>query len=210
MAVELRVLGPVEFRVDGQVVEVGHARQRCVLAVLVVEANRVVTVEQLLDRVWADRLPHKARQLVSTYVSRLRTVLAGKVAIVRQSGGYVLRVDPDAVDLHRFRLLVAQAHGAPRALALLEEAAGLWRGEAFEGLDSPWIATVREGLARERFTADLDRADLALAHGRHAELTTELEKRAEAHPLDERVAGQLMLALYRGGRQAEALLRFDG
>lgn len=209
--VELRVLGQVELRVGGRVVEIGHARQRCVLAVLLVEANRVVTVEQLLDRVWADRLPHKARQVASNYVSRLRQVLAGEVEIVRQSGGYVLRTDPEAVDLHRFRRLVEQARredGAP-ALALLEEGAGLWRGEAFEGLDSPWINAVREGLARERFAADTDRADLALALGRHAELCAELTARADAHPLDEHVAGQLMLALYRTGRQAEALLRFD-
>lgn len=131
MAIELRVLGHVELRVDGRSVGVGHARQRCVLAVLLVEANRVVTVEQLLDRVWADRLPYKARQVASNYVSRLRTVLAGEVTIVRQGGGYVLNVDPEAVDLHRFRRLVEQARGLDdaQALALLEEAAGLWRDQ---------------------------------------------------------------------------------
>ncbi len=212
MALELRVLGPVELRVDDRVVEVGHARQRCVLAVLLVEANRIVTAEQLLDRVWADQLPYKARQVASNYVSRLRRVLAGEVAIVRQGGGYVLQVDPEAVDLHRFRALVNRARGrsGARALALLEEAAGLWRGEAFDGLDTPWIAAVRESLARERFAADLDRADLALEQGKHAVSCAELAERADTHPLDERVARQLMLALYRNGRQAEALLRFDG
>ncbi|MBM7858616.1 AfsR/SARP family transcriptional regulator [Lentzea nigeriaca] len=211
MAIELRVLGQVELRIDGRLVEVGHARQRCVLAVLLVEANRVVTVEQLLDRVWGDRLPYKARRVASNYASRLRRVLAGEASIVRQGGGYVLRVDPEVVDLHRFRMLVEQARGSDdeRALALLEEAAGLWRGEAFEGLDTPWITAVREGLARERFAVDVDRVDLALARGRHAELCAELAERADAHPLDERVAGQLMLALYRNGRQAEAFLRFE-
>ncbi|MEV5721154.1 BTAD domain-containing putative transcriptional regulator [Amycolatopsis mediterranei] len=211
MAIELRVLGPVEFRVDGRVVEVGHARQRCVLAVLLVEANRVVTVEQLLDRVWADRLPFKARQVASNYVSRLRGVLAGEVTIGRRGGGYVLQVDPEAVDLHRFRMLVTRARGrsGARAPALLEEAAGLWQGEAFDGLDTPWIAALRESLARERFAADLDRVDLALEQGGDAALCAELAERAEAHPLDERVARQLMLALYRNGRQAEALFRFD-
>ncbi|MDX3187301.1 BTAD domain-containing putative transcriptional regulator [Streptomyces sp. MN03-5084-2B] len=209
--VELRVLGPVELRVDDRLVEVGHARQRCVLAVLLVEANRVVTVEQLLDRVWSERLPHKARQVASNYVSRLRHVLAGEVAIVRQGGGYVLQVDPEAVDLHRFRLLVKRARerSGARALRLLEEAARLWQGEVFDGLDTPWIAAVRESLARERFAADLDRVDLALAQGRHAALCAELAERAAAHPLDERVVRQLMLALYRNGRQAEALLRFE-
>ncbi|MFC3896811.1 BTAD domain-containing putative transcriptional regulator [Lentzea rhizosphaerae] len=211
MPVGLHVLGQVELRVDGRLVEIGHARQRCVLAVLLVEANRVVTTEQLLDRVWADRLPYKARQVASNYVSRLRRLLAGEVPIVRQGGGYVLQVDPEAVDLHRFRRLVKQARGgdAAKSLALLEEAAGLWRGEAFEGLDTPWIAAVREGLARERFAADVDRVDLALAQGRHAALCAELSERADAHPLDERVTGQLMLALYRNGRQADALFRFD-
>lgn len=211
MAVELRVLGDVEAWREDRRIELGHARQRCVFAVLVVEANRVVTVEQLLDRVWADRLPHRARRVASTYVSRLRRVLAGDVAIVRRGGGYVLEVDPELVDLHRFRRLVEQARGLPgaRALALLVEAAGLWRGEAFEGLDTWWLATLREGLARERFSADLDRVDLALAQGRHQALCAELAERSEAYPVDERVAGQLMLALYRSGRQAEALLRFE-
>ncbi|MBE8516881.1 winged helix-turn-helix domain-containing protein [Amycolatopsis sp. H6(2020)] len=212
MAIELRVLGQVELRVDDRSVELGHARQRCVFAVLLAEANRVVTVEQLLHRVWADRLPYKARQVATNYVSRLRRVLAGEAAIVRQGGGYVLQVDPEAVDLHRFRRLVKRARGrsGAAALALLEAAAGLWRGEAFDGLDTPWIAAVREGLARERFAADLDRVDLALEQGGHAALCAELADRADAHPLDERVARQLMLALYRNGRQAEALLRFDG
>ncbi|WP_191298882.1 AfsR/SARP family transcriptional regulator [Lentzea cavernae] len=206
---ELRVLGQVEVLVDGRPVEIGHARQRCVLAVLLVDANRVVTVEQLLDRVWAERLPHRARQVATNYVSRLRRVLAGGAEIARLGGGYVLRVDPEDVDLHRFRRLVGQAREREDALELLEEAAGLWRGEAFEGVDSPWIAAVRESLARERFAADADRVDLALAQGGHAALITELVGRADAHPLDERVAGQLMLALHRNGRQADALARFD-
>ncbi|GAA1306451.1 AfsR/SARP family transcriptional regulator [Saccharothrix xinjiangensis] len=211
MAVELRVLGQVELLVDGRPVEVGHARQRCVLAVLLVEANRVVTPEQLVERVWAGRLPHKARQVVTNYVSRLRRALPGEAVIARRGGGYSLEVDPASVDLHRFRLLVARARGQgdARALALLEEASRLWRGEAFEGLDAPWLAAVREGLARERFAADVDRVDLALARGRHAELCAELAERADAHPLDERVAGQLVLALHRSGRREEALARFE-
>lgn len=211
VTVEFHVLGQVEVWIDGRPVDVGHARQRCVLAVLVVEVNRVVTVEQLLDRVWGDRLPHRARQVASTYVSRLRRLLNGHAPIARRGGGYVLEADPQSVDLHRFRRLLEQARTSDgaRALALLEDAARLWRGEAFEGLDTPWIAVVREGLARERFAADAERVDLALAQGRHATLSAELIERADAHPLDERVAAQLMLALYRSGRQAEALTRFE-
>ncbi|GAB2960570.1 AfsR/SARP family transcriptional regulator [Saccharothrix stipae] len=212
MGAELRVLGQVELRVDGRVVEVGHAQQRCVLAVLLVEANRVVTIEQLLDRAWAGRLPYKARQVASSYVSRLRRVLtpAGDVAIVRRGGGYVLEVDPEAVDLHRFRHLVQQARGAgdAPALALLEEAAGLWQGEPFAGLDTPWLAAVRTGLEREHIAARLDRIDVALRCGRHTEVLPELSALADQDAVDERVAAQFMLALHRAGRTTDALAHY--
>ncbi|MBM7857313.1 DNA-binding SARP family transcriptional activator/tetratricopeptide (TPR) repeat protein [Lentzea nigeriaca] len=211
MGAELRVLGQVELWVDGRFVQVGHARQTCVLAVLVVEANRVVTMEQLLNRVWADRLPYKARSVASNYVSRLRRVLAGELAVVRRAGGYVLEVDPEAVDLHRFRRLVRQASSADddaRALALLEEAAGLWRGEPFAGLDTPWLAAVRTGLERERIAARLDRVDVALRCGRHTEVLPELFALAEQEDVDERVAAQFMLALHRAGRTTDALAHY--
>ncbi|GAA3873467.1 BTAD domain-containing putative transcriptional regulator [Saccharothrix violaceirubra] len=212
MTGELRVLGQVEVLVDGTHVDLGHARQRCVLAVLAVEANRVVPTDQVVDRVWGDHPPRRARQLVSNYLSLLRRLLAGAgvdgVAIERRGGGYVLLVDPRRVDLHRFRRLVADARAQTdqaRALELFEQATAAWRGEALAGLDTPWIATVREGLVRERFAADTDRLDLALRLGRHTALLPELTGRADAHPLDERVAAQLMLALYRAGRPTEAL-----
>ncbi|MFT7871254.1 MULTISPECIES: AfsR/SARP family transcriptional regulator [Amycolatopsis] len=208
----MSVLGPVELRVDGRVLEVGHARQRCVLAVLLVEVNRVVTTEQLLDRVWADRLPHKARQVASNYVSRLRRALtsAGDVAVLRRGGGYVLETDPESVDLHRFHRLVEHARGRedPQALALLEEAAGLWRGEPFAGLDTPWLAAVRTSLERERVAARLDRVDVALRCGRHTEVLPELLALADQDVLDERVAAQLMLALHRAGRTVDALAHY--
>ncbi|WP_245848392.1 AfsR/SARP family transcriptional regulator [Lentzea kentuckyensis] len=204
------MLGPVELRVGGRVVEVGHARQRCVLAVLLVEANQVVTTEQLLDRVWADRLPHKARAVASNYVSRLRQVLAGEVAVVRRGGGYVLEVDPEAVDLLRFRRLIRQARTADdaQALMLLEEATGLWRGEPLAGLNTPWLAAVRTGLEREHIAARLDRVEVALRCGRHAEILPELFALAEQESLDERVAAQFMLALHRAGRTTDALAHY--
>ncbi|MEU4524607.1 BTAD domain-containing putative transcriptional regulator [Amycolatopsis sp. NPDC024027] len=212
MATELRVLEQVELRVDGRLVEVGHARQRCVLAVLVVEANRIVTMEQLLERVWADRLPYKARQVASNYVSRLRQVLTptGDIAVVRRRGGYMLEVDPEAVDLHRFRRLVQQARSADdaRALALLEEATGLWRGEPFAGLDTPWLTVLRTGLEREHLAARLDRVDVALRCGRHTEVLPELFALAEQEDVDERVAAQFMLALHRAGRTSDALIHY--
>ncbi|MBB5960627.1 DNA-binding SARP family transcriptional activator, partial [Saccharothrix tamanrassetensis] len=212
MTVELRVLGQVEVLVDGTRVDLGHARQRCVLAVLVVEAGRVVATDELVDRIWGGRPPRRARQLVSNYLSLLRHLLADagvdEVVIQRRGGGYVVLVDPERVDVHLFRRLVdgARAEGDQgRALQLLERAAGLWRGEVLAGLDTPWIASVRQGLELERFAADTDRLDLALRLGRHTALLPELTDRATAHPLDERVTAQLMLALYRAGRQADAL-----
>ncbi|WP_323055936.1 AfsR/SARP family transcriptional regulator [Lentzea sp. NEAU-D7] len=210
MATELRVLGQVELRVDGQPVEVGPARQRCVLAILVVEANRLVTVEQLLERVWADQVPHRARSVARNYVSRLRQALTGEVTVVRRGGGYVLEVDPEAVDLLRFRHLVQQARSADdaRALTLLEEAAGLWRGEPFAGLDTPWLAAVRTGLEQERIAARLDHVDVALRCGRHTEVLPELFALAEQEDVDERVAAQFMLALHRAGRTTDALAHY--
>lgn len=208
-----RVLGEVEASVGSDRVVLGHARQRCVLAVLLVEANLVVTTDQLVDRVWGDRPPLRVRQVVSNYVSRLRQQLPtnGGVELQRRGGGYALLVEPSRIDLHHFRHLVRRARDEPddqRALELLEQATALWSGEAFADLDVPWIAAVREGLAMEKFTADADRIDLALRLGRHAGLMPELTARAAARPLDERVAGQLMLAHYHAGCQAEALAEF--
>ncbi|MGM1062661.1 BTAD domain-containing putative transcriptional regulator [Saccharothrix sp. Mg75] len=212
---ELRLLGNVEGLVDGERLEVGHARQQCVLVVLLIEVNRVVTVQQFVDRVWADDPPRRAREVVSSYLSRLRKVLTvddRPAPIRRRSTGYVLEMDESAVDLHLFRELVGLARSQAdesRAVTLLERASRLWRGPACAGLDTPWINTVREELERERFSADVDRVDLRLRSGNHVELLPELTARAREHPLDERVAGQLMLALHRGGRQAEALLHYD-
>ncbi|MGM1062660.1 BTAD domain-containing putative transcriptional regulator [Saccharothrix sp. Mg75] len=217
MTVELRLLGQVELLVDGSRVDLGHARRRCVLAALLADANEVVTTDQVVDRVWGEQPPHRARQLVSNYLSHLRQALvaadiAGAVTIERRGGGYVLLTDADQVDVHRFRGLVAQARTtaeASRALDLLGQARALWRGGALADLDTPWAVAVREGLELERFAADAERLDLALRLGRHAEVLPELTLRATTHPLDERVAAQLMLASYRGGRQAEALALYQ-
>jgi DNA-binding SARP family transcriptional activator/DNA-binding transcriptional ArsR family regulator len=213
MGVVFGVLGDVEAWMDGERVDLGHARQRCVLAVLLWEADRVVSVDQLVERVWAERAPKRARTTLYGYLHRLRKLLpAGdEPAIVRRSGGYVLAIDPMAVDVHRFTELVRRARTAPdvrESIASFNEALALWRGDAFAGLDIPWLDAVRAGLDRQRLAAELDRNDLALQQGRHAELVTTLPGLAAAHPLDERLAGQLMLALYRGGRQAEALQHY--
>jgi DNA-binding SARP family transcriptional activator len=208
------VLGDVEVRVDGRLVEAGHARQRSVLAVLLAEANHVVPVAQLVDRVWGDQPPPRARDTLYNYLSRLRHVL-GPVPdadLARRSGGYVLTIDQAAVDLHRFHQLAAEARAIDdqeQALAVLERALSLWRGEAFAGLDTPWLSGLRESLEQARFAAELDCTDLQLRQGQHGWLLNEIAMRAEAHPLDERVAGQMMLALYQSGRQADALDYFN-
>jgi len=213
MAVEFRLLGDVEVWVDGRLVDVGHARQRGVLVALLVEANRPVPADLLLDRMWTGRLPQRARNALSGYVSRLRQLLpAADVTIARQPGGYRLTVDPMAVDLHRFDYLVGLARtttGEDEAGALFEQALGLWRGDAFGTLETPWLETVRASLEAQRLGAELDRNDLALRRGRHAALEGELAAKTAAYPENERLAGQLMLALYRCGRQADALHHYE-
>lgn len=212
MAVEFRLLGSVELRIDGRRVDAGPAQQRCVLVALLVEADEPVSADQLVERVWGGRLPHRARETLRSYLSRLRRVLTtGGVDIVRRSGGYVLTADRATVDLHRFRELVAQARtaGDPEvATSLFDRALGLWHGEAFAGLDTQWLSGVRNALDAERIAAELDHTDLLLRRGRHGDLLATLSTLATERPLDERLAGQLMLALYRSGRQADALDHF--
>ncbi|MDX1878278.1 BTAD domain-containing putative transcriptional regulator [Mycolicibacterium sp. 141076] len=210
MAVEFRVLGDVEVLVDDRRLDVGHARQRCVLVALLVDVNRPVSSDQLIDRVWADEPPHKARNALAAYISRLRQLFSETdgVQIVRGPAGYALQADPRTVDVHLFRDTLGRARTAPNpaeAAGLFDTALRLWRGEPFATIDTPWANEVRGSLEAERFSAVLDRNDAALGAGRHGEFLNELTTTLQAHPLDERVAGQLMLAQYRCGRQAAAL-----
>jgi DNA-binding SARP family transcriptional activator len=208
--VEFAVLGDIEVRAGGRRVDVGHERQQCVLAALLVDAGRPVPAERLLDRVWGQCAPQRARGALHSYLSRLRRILEelDGPAIARRPAGYVLETDPMTVDLHRFRRLVTRARAAAPAAdahALFEQALALWCGEPFGALDNPWLAELRAVLHRERLFAEADRNDAALAAGRHAGLLADLSVRANADPFDERLAGQLMLTLYRCGRQADAL-----
>ncbi|HEX2213231.1 MAG TPA: BTAD domain-containing putative transcriptional regulator, partial [Mycobacterium sp.] len=143
------------------------------------------------------------------YLSRLRTLLAGgDVEIVRGPAGYMVTADQNTVDLHLFRNLVASARTCSDPLEALRhyhQALGLWRGEPFTAMDTPWYADLRSSLVAERLAALLDRNDAALHVGRHTEILAELETALHAHPLDERLAGQMMLAQSRSGRQADAL-----
>lgn len=214
MAAEFRLLGDVQATVNGEPVDLGHARQRCVLAVLLIEVNQVVSTDELIFRSWGGRLPARARSTLYSYLSRLRRALsaAADVHLTRRSGGYILLADPDRVDLHRFRRLAGEARAASgdeQAAALFDAALRLWHGPAFRGLDTPWLRGVRTCLSQERLAAGLDSADRLLRLREHAALVTELMARLAEHPLNERLVGQLMLALYRSGRQAEALQRYQ-
>lgn len=209
MSVEFRLFGEVEALVNGQRLDVGHARQRCVLASMLVDVNRPVSVDQLVDRVWADQPPSRARNALAGYLSRLRALLAGgNVAITRGPAGYTLTADRDRVDLHLFRRMADAARAAAEpgeATTRFQQALALWRGDPFSGMETPWFADMRNALVAERLSVFLDRNDAALQAGRHTEIIAELESALHAHPLDERLAGQTMLAQFRSGRQADAL-----
>ncbi|RKS09254.1 DNA-binding SARP family transcriptional activator [Nocardiopsis sp. Huas11] len=218
MTVEISVLGDIETRIGGRTVDLGHMRRQSVFLGLLADANQLVPVDRLIDRVWGQHPPGSALPSLYSYVSRLRTALApagGDAMVERRPGGYVLSLSDDAlhaVDLHRFRRLTSLARDSPAedaSLGLLEEALSLWRSDAFGLLDTPWVNTFREGLHLERFRAELDRNDLLLRQGRQAALLGDLLSLAERHPLDERLIGQLMLTLYREGRAAQALQHYE-
>ncbi|HEY3611752.1 MAG TPA: BTAD domain-containing putative transcriptional regulator [Pseudonocardiaceae bacterium] len=208
--VEFRLLGEIELRIDNAVADIGSVRQRCVLATLLIDANRTVSANLLVERVWAGhRYPNRPTSVLQTYVSLLRKALApaASATITRHSGGYQLNVDEQAVDLHQFRGLVRLARTGDDAdrTARFEQAIGLWRGLPFADLDTPWINAVRATLTNERHAVELDLTDIRLRQGQHAALLAALSDRVATYPLDERLGGQYMTALYRSGRQADAL-----
>jgi len=214
---EFRVLGPVEVLADGKALEIGRPRQRCVLAVLLAEPNRVVPTSRLIDRVWGEDPPASARNVLYGHVGRLKAALTRfedgdqEVDLSRRSGGYLLSVDPGAVDLHRFRHLVASARRSEddhHAATLLGEAYTLWRGPAFADAPSSWLLDLRTTLENERLSTVLDRNESFIRLNRHAEILGELRELALCQPLDEHVARQLIIALYRSGKQAEALAAY--
>src|SRR5260370_22709896 len=208
---EYRVLGPLEVGDDGRSSPGAGAKQRTVLAVLPVNANHVVSRDKLIDELWGDHPPETAVQSLQNYVSNLRKLLPPD-ALLSRPPGYVLQLAPDELDVRCFEHLLANGHealaqGDPgRAAAVLREALALWRGPAlaefaFEPFAQPEIG--RLGDLRLVRVEERIEADLALA--RHADLIGELEALIAENPHRERLRGQLMLALYRSGRQAEAL-----
>ncbi|WP_328611040.1 tetratricopeptide repeat protein [Amycolatopsis sp. NBC_00345] len=212
MPVAFRILGDTEVLIDGEQRAIGHSRQRNVLIALLADANHAVTVEQLVERVWGEGAPHRPVSTLYTYVSRLRRALAGidEIAIAKQGGGYVLRVDPMCVDLHVFQSLVAKAAVSDDVsrLALLDQALALWRGPMPDGPDTTWFVELREHAHRQRWTATLDRTDLALrGHGQTVSLP-DLTMLVQKHPVDERLAGQFMIALDQSGNRGHALQHY--
>lgn len=210
-------MGPVLAYSAGRRVDLGPAKQRCVLAVLLLEAGHVVPLEQLLYRVWGENPPRTARSTLYSYVTRIRGVLreftgtSEDADVVRHAGGYVLDVPRDRVDIHRFRRLTEAARTADNDLAggLLRAALELWKDEALSGLSGEWADGTRVRLEAERVAAALSYNDLRLRQGMHTELVPELRGLTALHPLDERLAEQLMTALYRSGHQAEALEAYE-
>jgi DNA-binding SARP family transcriptional activator len=204
---KFRLLGPLEVLESDRPVPLGRGRQRALFALLLIHANEVVSTDRLIDELWGEAPPRTALKSVQVYVSRLRKEL-GDGRLVTKPPGYVLRADPYEIDVGRFERLVAEADGAdrPGAADTLRAALELWRGPALADVAyEPFAQAEIARLEELRAAATEKRIDADLACGRHAELIGELESLVAQHPLWERLRSQLMLALYRSGRQADAL-----
>jgi DNA-binding SARP family transcriptional activator/class 3 adenylate cyclase/ABC-type glycerol-3-phosphate transport system substrate-binding protein len=210
---EFRLLGPLEVTDGGREVTLGGPRQRLVLAHLLLAANRIVTMEELIERVWDEDPPHAARNTIQSYVSHLRAAL-GPDRIEGRTPGYVLHAEPDELDVLRFEQLLRRSRRRlatePReAAAAIDEALELWRGSPLSDLaDAPSLVGEIARLQELRTNAVEDLLAARLAVGEHAEVLPDLERLVAEHPLRERLWNHLVLARYRSGRQAEALEGF--
>ena len=207
---QFRILGPVELWRDGQPVALAP-KQQVVLAALLLHANQVVPAGWLVEQLWGTQPPATARKTLQSLVLRLRRALPPGTLLTREPG-YLLRVEADQLDLSCFQQLVGEAATAAaegdsgRAAQRLREALALWRGPALAGVDSDALQQTEVPRLEELRLGALEaRVDAELRLGRHAELVGELRALVAEHPLRERFWEQLMLALYRAGRQAEAL-----
>ena len=208
--IHARLLGPLELQQDQAAIALGRPAQRALLARLLLDANRTVAVDHLVDDLWGEDAPASAVKMIQIHVSNLRKVLPSGMLVTRPPG-YALEIQPEDVDLVRFERLrkegrAALARGsAAEAADSLRDALALWRGPALAEFDEPF-AVVESARLEELHLACLeDRIEADLALGRHAALVGELEALVARNPLRERPRGQLMLAQYRSGRQAEAL-----
>jgi predicted ATPase/DNA-binding SARP family transcriptional activator len=209
--IEFRTLGELEVWDAGQPLELRGAVQRSVLALLLLRANVIVRVDELVDELWGEAAPPSAAKMVQNAVSKLRKGGLASVLVTR-AGGYVLHVDPDSVDAFRFQRLLQQARealaaGSPTtAEELLEEANALWRGPPFADLAAERFTQLEIARLEElRLEAAECAVEAGFALGRHQELAQTLETLVAQHPVRETLRQQLMLSLYRSGRQAEAL-----
>jgi DNA-binding SARP family transcriptional activator len=214
---EFRILGPLEVVGDRGPVRLGGTRQRATLAILLLSANRVVSVDSIVEDLYADAAPVTALKQVQRQISELRKALGSVSVIETRSPGYMIRLSPGQLDLSTFERLAAEAAEAfsaddPRQAAnLLRQALGLWRGDPLSDLTYESFAQAPiERLQELRLAALEQRIDADLALGRHNELIAELEQLVQAHPVREQLHAQLMQALYRSGRQAEALAAYRG
>jgi DNA-binding SARP family transcriptional activator len=213
---ELRILGSIELWTGSALADIGPARQRSILGALLVDPERPVPLESLVDRVWGDRPPAGVRNVVHTYVTRLRRALARASAelpepidLVRSPAGYLVLVDLGAVDLVRFRRLLKSAQqeglGNEERSALLQQALHMWRGDALGGMHSDWAARVRETLRQLHHETLSQWADVEIRLGRPGAVLAELRAALLTDPLSEQLCERLMLALYLEGRSVDAL-----
>lgn len=213
--VEFAVLGPVEVRIEGRALSLGGPKQRALLALLLLNRNEVVSRDRLIDSLWGERAPASAQRSLDTYVSRLRA-LVGSDRVERHPPGYLIRVEPGEFDVDRFEALLERGREAAAtgdsaaARDELRAALNIWRGRALADLESAsFAAEESERLEERRLLALEARIDAELALGAGAELVGELERLVHEHPFRERLLGQLMLSLYRAGRQADALAAYQ-
>ena len=210
---DFRILGPLEVDEGAQAIPIVGDRQRALLGILLLHANAPVSSDELIDELWGEHAPASPRKGLQVQVSRLRKALGeGSARLVTQPNGYLLHVEPGELDLDRCERLAREGREAlstedPRHAAdRLQEALAVWRGPALADFTFDSFAQGEIGrLGELRFALLEDRIDADLACGRHTELVGELEALVSEHPLRERLRRQLVLALYRGGRQAEAL-----
>ena len=212
--VDFRILGPLEAINEAGPVELTGGKQKALLALLLLHADRVVAVDGIVDDLWGDEVPESAQKMVQIFISQLRKQLPQGL-IQTRAPGYRFDLDGHSLDLRSFEKLHADgrealAGGRAReAATILRRALELWRGAALAEFEEPFARLEESRLAEQHLTCLEECVDAELILGRHAELVAELDALVRRHPLRERLRGQLMLALYRCGRHAEALEGFQ-
>ncbi len=210
---QVRLLGPIDVTVGGAVRALAGLRRKSVLAVMGLHVGETVSIHRLIDAVWGQAPPNTAANTLQNHMSYLRSVLDSRDAIIARSPGYLLNLDPDAVDVARAERLIRQSRqSVDHALTAqhLRSALALWHGPSLADVtDVPWLREQAERLEYLRLDAAQGLVEARLALGEHAAVVPELESLAEQHPFREHLHRQLILALYRAGRQADALAAYQ-